>query len=244
MQSVERGIVQSRVIVPAMTMAEIISPSRLYAGLIWVFLCGLLCILLGFITLRSPLVLLICLVVSSTFTVHAVAGLGVSSPIICRIRLIINDDVTLIYKSWWPGDLSYNQVKTHAIDSAISSAETWYRSRGLYPKRMTFAASDALKLTGDYLTVKANPDTVENTCAICLDSPEAGHYRSFIQCCHTFHETCISEWFARGRLICPSCRGSVYELIPQSVFEAMAKKSSPSIEILSTEVVFDSHNLT
>jgi hypothetical protein len=47
-------------------------------------------------------------------------------------------------------------------------------------------------------------------CSICQDSLSASHIR-LVHCGHTFHNTCIAEWFTRS-VHCPMCRHDVREV--------------------------------
>jgi hypothetical protein len=51
-----------------------------------------------------------------------------------------------------------------------------------------------------------------NTCVICFD--EIGEWDNRTLCCgHTFHDTCISEWFLYGKLECPVCRHPIPRIL-------------------------------
>ena len=51
----------------------------------------------------------------------------------------------------------------------------------------------------------ANDVVVVDKCAICLETIEESC--ATLECGHTFHATCISDWFRSQHITCPECRG-------------------------------------
>ncbi|CAI5522239.1 unnamed protein product [Closterium sp. Naga37s-1] len=68
--------------------------------------------------------------------------------------------------------------------------------RGLTPRELW--GLDRLTVT--HADVHSHPD-----CQICLSSPVEGDLLANLPCHHTFHNACITTWFARNRT-CPLCR--------------------------------------
>jgi Ring finger domain len=60
-------------------------------------------------------------------------------------------------------------------------------------------------------TEEINDDAAAaSNCSICQDSLSVSHIR-LVHCGHTFHNTCIAEWFSRS-VFCPMCRHDVREV--------------------------------
>jgi hypothetical protein len=158
-------------------------------------------------------------------------------PTLCRIRLSVNQDITLIYRSWWPRSLSTDEIKSFAIDAALESAESWYLSHQENP-RLAISEHEAFYLTIQYLSQFKEIEE-PTTCPICLDTIEGGSTRMTI-CNHDYHEECLVGWFHRsGRLICPYCREDHNGCIPETVHQKFLEKSKPVIAIVSTEIQLD-----
>ncbi|PIA64475.1 hypothetical protein AQUCO_00100154v1 [Aquilegia coerulea] len=49
-------------------------------------------------------------------------------------------------------------------------------------------------------------------CTICLDDMEEGDEARTIECKHTFHTNCISEW-VKQKATCPLCRFDMYSTL-------------------------------
>lgn len=64
-------------------------------------------------------------------------------------------------------------------------------------------------------------------CAICLDNGPGS--RQALPCGHSFHATCVVDWFLRGRLVCPCCRSSFDD------------SDSDSVGSEDTDIVIDQH---
>lgn len=52
----------------------------------------------------------------------------------------------------------------------------------------------------------------EVQCGICLQSLEQGVQLRMAQCCHKFHDDCLTEWF-KTHLDCPQCRVKLSEMM-------------------------------
>tara|TARA_Y100000389_G_scaffold122310_1_gene119663 strand:- start:613 stop:861 length:249 start_codon:yes stop_codon:yes gene_type:complete len=51
-----------------------------------------------------------------------------------------------------------------------------------------------------------NDEVDTNECAICLEDihPDDEDV-TYLSCCHMYHNVCISQWFKKGRRVCPLC---------------------------------------
>lgn len=180
--------------------------------------------------------LLVGFALSCGLLVHAlsVSYINKYKPTLCRIRLSINHDTTLIYNSWWPRGLSNDEIKSFAVDSAMESAFSWYRSNEKEQK-ISLSENDAFNLTIQHLSVFSElEDPI--SCPICLDVIEGGAVRLKL-CRHDYHEDCLVQWFHRsGKVYCPYCRQNQSEIIPPALVSILMEKSKPVIRIMSTEI--------
>jgi len=65
----------------------------------------------------------------------------------------------------------------------------------------------------------------DDTCAICQEDIE-GDGTQLVHCRHTFHESCISEWFTRS-VHCPNCRHDIREGHGQSTSSVSVASRPP-----------------
>lgn len=183
--------------------------------------------------------LLVGFALSCGLLIHAVAVSYIYryKPTLCRIRLSVNQDITLIYNSWWPRGLSNDEIKSFAIDAAMESAHTWYQGHEK-EQRLCLSEHEAFELTIHHLSEFSEIDE-PSTCPICLDMIEGGAARLKL-CHHDYHEDCLVRWFHRsGKVICPYCRENHNEVIPVSLVRNYKEKSKPIIRIMSTEIEVD-----
>ena len=66
-------------------------------------------------------------------------------------------------------------------------------------------------------TLKITPSTMvmnndESSCAICIDKFERGASVIRLNCNHTFHHTCLSEWI-KYKSTCPMCVADLSEVV-------------------------------
>jgi len=218
---------------------NVLSASKAYSLLISVGLCLILWLLVSATPRITTIPLIIGLSACMGFLLHAVMAIYLNKykPTLCRIRLSVNHEVTLIYRSWWPRTLSTDEIKCFAVDAAMESAQSWYRSHQETPK-FSITEQEAFSLTIQYLAEFKEVDE-PITCPICLETIEGGASEMRI-CKHTYHEDCLVGWFHRsGKFICPYCREDHNICIPDSVHQKFLEKTKPVISIVSTEIQLD-----
>lgn len=185
----------------------------------------------------SALPLLFSFVITLSFTLHSITALLVSlyRPIVCSVRLSINEEVTLVYRSWWPRGLSLDEIRRFSVESATDSARAWYASCENRPKKC-LSMDEAACLTTEYLTTFTEP-LVDETCPICLDPILEGS-RSLKVCSHRYCLPCIARWFARGRFSCPYCRSDHSVYIPVEIIDKRNELyDAPVISVASVQIV-------
>lgn len=183
--------------------------------------------------------LLVGFALSCAILVHAltVSYFNRYKPTLCRIRLSVNQEITLIYNSWWPRGLSNDEIKSFAADAAMESAHTWYQGHEK-EQRLCLTEVEAFDLTIHHLSEFSEIDE-PTTCPICLELIEGGSAKLKL-CHHDYHEDCLVKWFHRsGKVICPYCREDHNEVIPLELVRNYKEKSKPIIRIMSTEVEVD-----
>ncbi|EER05292.1 hypothetical protein Pmar_PMAR027932 [Perkinsus marinus ATCC 50983] len=179
---------------------------------------------------------------------------------VCVVEVAMDVDVILTVRSWWPNDLSIEEVREHGLNQAHASARQWWREnnrefagQGLNLQDTSYfrvpADSDVVKRDLLPLVVYFNEggesdesDDVWSTpssrapdseCAICLDSGSDCHLRA---CHHGFHHECLTKWFCKSRkLCCPLCRSSLDSLIPENVRSKVA--DTVEEEVIEPEVI-------
>ena len=155
-------------------------------------------------------------------------------PTMCRIRLSINCDITLMYNSWWPRGLSSDEIKSFAMDAALESAYSWYLAHEK-EQRLALSENDAFHLTVQHLSEFSEVEEPV-TCPICLEVIEGGAICLKL-CHHNFDEDCLVRLFQKsGKILCPYCRKNHNEIIPENLVRDYKEKSKPVIRIISTEV--------
>lgn len=165
----------------------------------------------------------------------AVTIIGLSErKIVCRVRLSVNEEVTLVYHSWWPSSLSNDEIEPLAIEAAISSAEDWLRDQGSSSRKLSLSESEAARITASYLCQK-EATGVMRVCPICLDAVSCD-VLELRACNHQFHSECITKWFVKGRIVCPCCRLDQFPLLPDAVQASLMQESKPFIAIVATEI--------
>jgi hypothetical protein len=177
---------------------------------------------------------------TSGLTLHGLASLFTTlyHPVVCTIRLQVNEEVTLVYRSWWPRGMPPDEIKCYAVESATESALIWYSSshKG-YPK-LDLSTDQARSWTEDFLTFP-NENLPNECCPICLERFSSSS-RTLKVCNHRYCLDCISEWFARGRLCCPYCRLDQSSCVPVEIWQKQVDSSAPLISISSVEILNDS----
>lgn len=143
--------------------------------------------------------------------------------IVCRISLSVNEEVTLVYHSWWPSSLSNDEIEPHSIEAAISSAQDSLREQGGSSRRLSISESEAARMTASYLRQK-DVSSVIRICPIYLDtvSRDVLELRA---CNHQFHSECITNWFVKGRIVCPCFRLDEYPLLTEAVQTSLMQES-------------------
>ena len=187
----------------------------------------------------AVLPLLISLSFTTALTLHGVSTLFMSfyRPVVCSVRLSVNEEVTLVYRSWWPRGLTVDEIKLYAVESATESARLWYTTNDKASPKLFLSTDEAVLWTEEYLT----GETINNSndsCPICLER-FTGDSRTLKVCHHRYCLDCISTWFARGRLFCPYCRSDHSVCIPTEVWNKRVDISSPSISVTSVDIIND-----
>ena len=184
----------------------------------------------------SVLPLFISLTLSFSLTLHGFATICMTiyHPTVCNVRLLINQEVTLIYRSWWPRNLAPDEVRRLAEDAAVQSAQSWYETSEASSPRMVISAEEARHLTSQYLANEDSSDP-DNPCCICLEKFQSSATTLKV-CSHRYHADCIANWFAKGKLSCPYCRSDQSICVPVEVQARHFVKREPSISVLSTDV--------
>ena len=187
----------------------------------------------------AALPLFVSLSFTTSLTLHGLASLFMTfyRPIVCSVRLSINEEITLVYRSWWPRGLPMDEIQQNAIESATDSARAWYLTNENNPPKLFLSADEAVSLTEEYLTTM----TVENkneSCPICLER-FVETSRTLKVCNHRYCLDCISQWFARGRLFCPYCRSDHSICVPTEIWEKRLDTTQPTISVSSVEIIND-----
>lgn len=183
--------------------------------------------------------LFISLSFTSALTLHSLASLFMSlyRPIICSVRLSINAEIILVFRSWWPRGLSIDEIKVYAVDTATESARAWYLANDGNAKKLSLSTDEAVSLTEQYLTTMSTDDRNES-CPICLEKFD--HTTRILKVCsHRYCLECISRWFARGRLCCPYCRTDHSVCVPTEIWEKRLDNSQPAIAVSAIDIISD-----
>jgi len=61
--------------------------------------------------------------------------------------------------------------------------------------------------TGRVGRKESSKDTGDNQCCICLEDISSSQDAKFLNCCHKFHEKCITKWSQKQKS-CPICRST------------------------------------
>jgi len=190
--------------------------------------------------LLPVLPLFVLLSFTSALTLHGLASLFMEfyRPIVCSVRLSVNEDVTLVNRSWWPRGLTIDEIKVHAVKSATESARVWYTKNEKAQRKVHLSSDEAVLWTEEYLTRPTDPCSNES-CPICLEK-FMDSSRTLKVCNHRYCLECISRWFARGRLFCPYCRSDQSICVPNEVWDKRLDSSSPTISVTSVDIIIDS----
>jgi len=79
--------------------------------------------------------------------------------------------------------------------------------------------------------VSDRPDTEASMCSICHDNMTAGQTVITLDCNHTYHDSCIIDWFQRHRHnTCPICRAVVQTTVDG---DDVALSSNPQPELIA-----------
>ena len=211
-----------------------------YVFPILIVLCALVAEVLLFAPRSFQTTLFIGIAIASGVLIHAVMTFHMNNyrRTVCNVRISVNQEVTLVYRSWWPHSLSVDTVQASAVSAAIEAADTWYQAHRETPLKLVISHDEAFHLTLQYLGKwhDNNEGGSSSSCPICLD-PMKGTSTELVKCHHRFHEDCIVEWFARGKLACPSCRTDHVSCLPAKIQERYMGHSPPVISVVSSEVL-------
>jgi hypothetical protein len=162
--------------------------------------------------------------------------LSLYRPIVCIVKLTINDEVTLVYRSWWPRGLTWDDINRYSIETAIESASEWHQAHDRRTSRVHLDYDELVTITEQYLTVPSHPVRHE-CCPICFEPIVDASAPMLKVCNHRYCLRCISEWFSRGRISCPSCRSDHSNLIPIEILQKTTRSPTPIISVSSVEVL-------
>ena len=70
-------------------------------------------------------------------------------------------------------------------------------------------------------------------CSICLEECHTHHV--VLTCTHTFHRSCIGQWFDKGITNCPMCR-SLVKLNDYHTFSDIVKKLEANLEAVTRQL--------
>lgn len=223
-------------------LVSLTASSRAFSFVFATVFCATTWLWLGITPRLSALPLFMSLTLSFSLTLHGMASvcMSLASPTVCNVRLQINQELTLVYRSWWPRGLCPSDVRRLAEEAAIRSAQSWYETtEGSHP-RLLLSADDARALISAYISVE-EPCSANGQCCICLDQLDSAPSTLKV-CSHRYHRDCIATWFTKGRLSCPYCRSDHSVCVPVEVRERHLAKREASISLVSTEVRQDSEN--
>ncbi|KAF4693692.1 hypothetical protein FOZ60_010365 [Perkinsus olseni] len=192
------------------------------------------------------------------------AAVGGRPAHVCIAEVAMDVDVILTVRSWWPSDLSVEEVREHGLNQAHASARQWWRenSHDFVNRRLSVqeaphfrvpadsdvVARDLLPLVvhfgGENEDVDADSVRAADWSTPCSRAPDSEcaiclDSESDCQlrtCHHGFHHECLNKWFCKSRkLCCPLCRSSLDSLIPENVRSKVA--DTVEEEVIEPEVI-------